>query len=245
MKANTKKHLILGIVFTALYCLNVILYYYIRFSYTSRMVLIFTGIITIALITTFIVNFKKEGKVFKNIILPIIIVIVLSASIIKIFDVITDRNTIRALLEINPSGEDFVLNTNNKYFVITNEEKITYMSDGGSNYNSYYEIDLDNKTILYLEDHYMGGKGYDYIGRVLAKKEISDEDAEKLKDFFNTIFSNTTSGLLGIENNNKPAGQEKYSIIQYLNYYRFSNQEYSEIKVYNEQIINEFNNLVK
>jgi hypothetical protein len=245
MKANTKKRLILGIVFTVLYCLTVILYYYIRFSYTSRMVFIFTGIITIALITTFIVNFKKEGKVFKNIILPIIIVVVLSASIIKLFDVITDRNTIRALLGINPSGEDFVLNTNNKYFVITNEEKLTYMSDGGSNYNSYYEIDLDNKTIVYLEDHYMGGKGYDYIGRVLAKKEISDEVAEKLKSLFNTVFSNTTSGLLDIENNNKPAGQEKYSIIQLLNYYRFSNQEYSEIKVYNEDIINEFNNLVK
>ena len=51
-----------------------------------------------------------------------------------------------------------LLGDNNKFnscTIVTDSRFTTLLNDGGSNYNIYYEIDLNNGVVKKYEDHYI------------------------------------------------------------------------------------------
>ena len=55
--------------------------------------------------------------------------------------------------------DDFIINSNNKYEIITDSRWKTMMNDGGSNYSIYYQIDLDNNLVMKKEENYHANLG--------------------------------------------------------------------------------------
>ena len=147
---------------------------------------------------------------------------------------------------INPGGQAFVLDSDNKYLVETPTKIITYASDGGSHTNDYYEIDLDSRTITELEDKYKGTKGYLYIGKVQEKKTIEESKTEEYKRIFDLIGSNVDTGLLDeVKEVETEEGLEKIPDRSYYYVYTISSNDYSEVKVRNPEIINELEKLIE
>lgn len=154
MNLQFKKNLKISLVFMVLLFLNLIAYFCIRY-FTSYLACRLIVLLIVVLLIFIIIKNKKYIKesnekfrdIIKNVIIPVLIVLVTSVLIIKIYDTISNNNTLQALFSINASGENFKLDTNNRYLVITDSKQLTYQSDGGSNYNVYYEIDLDKNII--------------------------------------------------------------------------------------------------
>lgn len=251
MNKQFKKNLLLSLVFMILFFVSLIAYFNIRyltsyFVYTSIIVLV-----VLLLVFVIIKNHKyvKESNkkiidIIKNIILPILIIIAIEISIIKSYDVINNTNILRAIFSINAGGENFDLNTNNKYLITTGSKSLTMLSDGGSNYNRYYEIDLDKNSIRKLEDHYIGFKGYEYIGKIIYNKTINNDDAIRLKSLLDKVFSNTDTGLLKKLNKEETTNSPIGDTILYFGCYYFSNKDYYNVEVWNDEILNELKNIL-
>ena len=83
---------------------------------------------------------------------------------------------------------DFVLDSNNKYIITTNMKWMTMQNDGGSNTNTYYQIDFNKNKIIKCVDKYVGFEGYEYKGKILYSKEISKKEKQDFED----ILANKT-----------------------------------------------------
>ncbi|MBO5478042.1 MAG: hypothetical protein J6A15_09885 [Clostridia bacterium] len=93
-----------------------------------------------------------------------------------------------SIILINTKHE-FNLDTDMKFLVTTDEKTYTYADDGGSHINSYYEIDLEKKTVSKREDKYVGLKGYKYQGKLLYTKKLTDEECTQLQNLLNDVIS--------------------------------------------------------
>lgn len=253
-KQQKNKNLLICAITLILILLDLIAYYTLgHFSCrTARFFLVAIPIISIiALIIsnykTVLVSEKRIISILKKIILPFLSILLGGLLIILLFNTIVKVDIIRAMYSINPGGQDFVLNTDNKYLVISPMKTITYASDGGSHTNDYYEIDLDSRTITELEDEYKGAKGYLYIGKVLEKKTIEESKVEEYKRVFDLIGSNVDTGLLdNVEEDDETIDfLVKVPNKSYFYYYTISSKKYSEVKVRNPEIINELEKLIK
>lgn len=79
----------------------------------------------------------------------------------------------------------FEVSSNDRYIVITGVNRnIRLYSDGGSYTEIYYEIDLSKKIVKKCADRYVGFKGFDYKEKILNKKNLTNQEAQKLKAFF-------------------------------------------------------------
>lgn len=85
------------------------------------------------------------------------------------------------------TAKDFVLDTEDKYIVTTNESTMTAMSDGGTHYNVRYNVDLESKKVIKVQDYYKGFEGYKYKNRIIFEKKLSDKEIEELKALLKEI----------------------------------------------------------
>ena len=80
-----------------------------------------------------------------------------------------------------------LLGDNNKFnscTIVTDSRFTTLLNDGGSNYNIYYEIDLNNYVVKKYEDYYIGFRGYEYQNKLIYNKNIK---SKKIKDLGNLL----------------------------------------------------------
>ncbi|MBQ9072366.1 MAG: hypothetical protein IJY25_04345 [Bacilli bacterium] len=67
---------------------------------------------------------------------------------------------------------------NNEYIIVTDYKYKTMLNDGGSHHNIYYEI--SGNVVKKYEDYYIGFKGYEYQGKLIYEKEISNKIKKEL-----------------------------------------------------------------
>lgn len=106
--------------------------------------------------------------------------------------------------------------------VITSDRFMTLQNDGGTHYDTKYEVDLNKKKVTYYESYYKGFEGLQYKDRKLYDKSLNAEEIEKFKKL-----------ILDIEEN-----QDIYSI-DYDHTYMYYVVEYDdmEIKIYDKDVI--------
>lgn len=100
------------------------------------------------------------------------------------------KNILNSIINNDESWLDVEVDDSNCIVIVTDMKYQTMLDDGGSNYNVYYKIDLDNKSIVKYEDHYVGFRGYEYKDKVIYSKFLSD-------DVFNEINTLIDNILLG------------------------------------------------
>jgi len=119
----------------------------------------------------------------KKIILTMIVVILITFLIFIVNKVINkEQDYIKS---------DFVLDSNNKYKITTNMKWMTMRNDGGSHTNTYYQIDLNENKVIKCEDKYVGFEGYEYEGKILYSKKISEKEKQDLKLIIDNITNNS------------------------------------------------------
>ena len=239
-----KKNVILGIIIIVLFFIDTAIYFIglkVRIPFIcgiTRSISKIIFVIYIILIVSKNVNYIKENKnikkILKNIMLPIIIIVFIGFVLIKICDNIFNITIFNVMIY---DTTDLSINSDDEYVVITNYKSLSLESDGGSNYNIYYKINLDKNYVIKMEDHYVGFCGYEYIGKVVYKKTLDDDEVLQLKELLNTIFSNIGTELLDSES-------EETGIIVMQKKYNFSNKENSDIEVCNESLIDEFEDII-
>lgn len=121
-------------------------------------------------------------------------------------------------------------NNKDKYVITTNMKYLTMQNDGGSNTNVYYQIDLSSKKSVKMEDKYVGFEGYEYQGKVISEKTLSDEEITKLKDIIEDIWNSKD------DNKDIPVDSKLYTI---------TNDNNEEAKFVDEDIIKEINSLLE
>lgn len=121
-------------------------------------------------------------------------------------------------------------NNKDKYVITTNMKYLTMQNDGGSNTNVYYQVDLSSKKSVKMEDKYVGFKGYEYQGKVISEKTLSDEEVTKLKDIIENILNSKD------DNKDIPVDSKLYTI---------TNDNNEEAKFVDEDIIKEINSLLE
>jgi len=153
----------------------------------------------------------------------------------------------------------FKLDSSDKYLVTTNMKMMTMMSDGGSHYNGYYEIDFQNNTVKKCEDYYkatfyannmsyfisryiIGFNGYVYREKVLDTKVLSAQESIELRNLLDRVLNDGGSEYVSPDDTSeKPLGID---INKYFNYYTISTEKYTDIKMGNGDDIEIFNSLV-
>ena len=75
------------------------------------------------------------------------------------------------------------------YTVTTNYTYETTLNDGGSNYNIYYKIDINNGIVKKFEDHYIGFQGYEYKDKLVYDKSVSKKVLMKLANLLDELVS--------------------------------------------------------
>jgi len=76
------------------------------------------------------------------------------------------------------------------YTIITDSKYRTMQNDGGSNFNVYYEIDLNSNVVKKFEDHYIGFKGYEYKQKLIYKKNIDNDISSEMDTLLFSLLSN-------------------------------------------------------
>lgn len=158
---------------------------------------------------------KKKILIFAIVILLILVVIIIGMLKNKTKDTYTQS--------------DFVLDNENKYIVTTNTKWISMQWDGGSHTNIYYEIDLNEKTIVEYADKYVGFKGYEYERKIVSTKKINDVQKNELKSILNDAIKN---------------GTDKVEEINF-NFYVISSFGNEDIKIYDKDTINNIKAIVE
>lgn len=134
---------------------------------------------------------------------------------------------------VNTLKQSSVNQNNNKvdYIIQTDAKFITLQNDGGTYYDQKYEISFSDKSVVKLEDHYIGFKGYEYQNKVLYEKNLSEEEVSNLKSLIKSIIDN----------------KEKYDIDDENSdfYYVLKNNSDEEIKIYNRDVIFSLEKLLK
>lgn len=124
---------------------------------------------------------------------------------------------------------NFVLDNENKYVVTTNTKWISMQNDGGSHTNIYYEIDLNENTIVECADKYVGFKGYEYERKIVSTKKINDIEKNELKSILNNAIKNGTDRVEEIN----------------FNFYVISSLGNEDIKIYDKDTINNIKVIVE
>ena len=134
---------------------------------------------------------------------------------------------------LNSNSEEysnFTLDSDSKYILTTNAKILTMQNDGGSHMNDYYQIDFDNNQVTKCEDKYVGFKGYEYKGKFIYTKNLSENEISELKSLIDEIIT-------------KKDDEQTPSTFNY-NYYTLSTKDYKEIRIYDESIINKLESIL-
>ena len=75
-----------------------------------------------------------------------------------------------------------------QYTIVTDSKYQTLLNDGGSNYNIYYELDLNSNIIKKYEDHYIGFKGYEYQKKLVYEKLINNDISIEMNELLFDLF---------------------------------------------------------
>jgi hypothetical protein len=102
-------------------------------------------------------------------------------------------------------------------------------NDGGSYINIYYEIDLNENTIIECADKYVGFKGYEYERKIVSTKKINDIEKNELKSILNNAIKNGTDRVEEIN----------------FNFYVISSLGNEDIKIYDKDTINNIKAIVE
>lgn len=96
-----------------------------------------------------------------------------------------------AILKSIINNDETLLNTNDslQYTIITDSKYKTLLNDGGSNYNIYYELDLNKNIVKQFMDHYIGFKGYEYQGKLIYEKNIDKELSNDINNLLIDLFT--------------------------------------------------------
>ena len=124
---------------------------------------------------------------------------------------------------------NFVLDNENKYIVTTNTKWMSMQNDGGSHTNIYYQIDLNEKSIIKCEDKYVGFKGHEYKGKIIFSKKINDIEKNELETILNDAIKNN---IYKEENMN-------------FNYYIVSSFNNEDVKIYDTDSIEKIESLIE
>lgn len=76
------------------------------------------------------------------------------------------------------------------YTIITDSKYLTMQNDGGSNFNIYYEVDLNSNIVKKFEDYYIGFKGYEYKQKLIYKKIIDNDISTEMGNLLFNLLSN-------------------------------------------------------
>ena len=76
------------------------------------------------------------------------------------------------------------------YQVTTDDQWKTMENDGGSNINTYYQINFEDRQIQKCEDKYFAPmKRYEYQGKVIYQKELDEKTATKFKELLDKAWN--------------------------------------------------------
>ena len=123
----------------------------------------------------------------------------------------------------------FVLDNENKYVITTNTKWISMQNDGGSHINVYYEIDLNENTIIECADKYVGFKGYEYERKIVSTKKINDVEKNELKSILNDAIKKASDKVEEIN----------------FDFYLISSFDNENIKIYDKDTINKIKSIVE
>lgn len=124
---------------------------------------------------------------------------------------------------------DFTLDNDNMYKITTSAKWVTMQNDGGSHTNIYYQIDFNENKVTKCEDKYVGFEGYEYQGKVLYSKEISEKEKQELKSILENISNNS---------------EEEFEVMNF-NFYILSSSNNEDISIYDKDIINSLQELLE
>ena len=140
---------------------------------------------------------------------------------------------------------DFALDSENKYIVTTDTKYKTVRDDGGSHTNIYYQIDLDNNSVIKCEDVYVGFKGYEHEGKIIATKELSNDEENELVSLFDKIIINKEGTTKEKPEDNGISSMEAMAEYYLRPFYIVSSYGNEDITVYSEEFISDFNKLLE
>lgn len=154
----------------------------------------------------------------KNILIIVLIILIIVVVLALIF-----KPNVQSVTQ----AEEFNLDNEYKYIITTSASKFSMQNDGGSHTNIYYLVDLNINKVTKCEDKYIGFEGYEYKGKVLYSKELSETENQKLK----LILDN-------IDKENK-----KEEVI--FDFYKISAYNKEDVTVYNKDIINQIKEILE
>lgn len=119
----------------------------------------------------------------------------------------------------------------NLYTIITDDQFKTLLNDGGTHYDTKYEVDLSKKIVTKYESYYIGFKGYKYENKVLYEKKLTNKEKNKIKELFEDIIDN----------------KEIYSEDKEKTYmfYTFKFKDNEDILIYDKEVIDKIEQLLK
>ena len=104
----------------------------------------------------------------------------------------TSNNETNIIKAIITNNESYLKNEHSSYtYKITTDLRWkTMQNDGGSNFNEYYEIYLDEQKIIKYNDYYVGFKGYKYKDEIVYEKSINTFTKTKLENIIKKLITN-------------------------------------------------------
>lgn len=172
---------------------------------------------------------KKSGKLKMIVIvvgLLVIIIVGLWLYLLNNTDLISSLSGI-----VGKNSEVFVADEDYKYIFITDYRFKTMLNDGGSNTSFYYAVDLKNKFVIKYTDKYVGFSGYEYKGKEVYRKSLTDNQIKEIEEIFDDIVNNRGEDL-------------DYKKSNYM-YYTLETNKYASIEYNNYEMINKFEEIVK
>lgn len=159
-----------------------------------------------------------------------LIILILSVVIIFILSIIIKNKQ-------DYFKSDFIVDDQGKYIITTYEKLTTMKLDGGSYTNIYYQIDLNENQVIKCEDKYVGFKGYEYVGKILYSKQLSEAEEKELKSILDKIIING-EGTTNI----KDSGTFEFYLEPY---YILTMYNRKDIYIYSEVFIEKINRLLE
>ena len=117
------------------------------------------------------------------------------------------------------------------YIIETDDQFKTLQNDGGSYYDRKYIIDLKKKTVSKKESFYEGFVGEKYKNKELYTKKLNKKEIKEIKEIIKEVINNYEEKV--------PNPMDAYT------YYILSCKTYEEIKIYDPDIIDRIEKLLK